>query len=99
MQSSLEVSLSHKPRGSKGVWQKVVQGDKLRVTKGKGKRLKLEARTAYEFDQASVQVQLIDLEHTTPCISANGFSVEVHFLLEMILILFSLQKLLQDVSS
>jgi len=39
--SSIEVIVFHKPRGCKGVWQQVEQGDGLRVTKGKGKWLKL----------------------------------------------------------
>jgi hypothetical protein len=37
-----DLAILHKPRGSKGLWQRVENNDKLRVTKGKGKRLKLQ---------------------------------------------------------
>lgn len=38
---NVEVSILHRPRGGKGVWQRVEKGEMLRVTKEKGKRLTL----------------------------------------------------------
>ena len=40
----LQISLLHKPRGSQGVWCPVQPGEGIRVTKGKGKRLKLQIK-------------------------------------------------------
>jgi hypothetical protein len=57
----MEVILSHKPRGCKGIWQKVVQGDALRVTKGKGKWLKLEIRSQHEIKASDTEIFLLDL--------------------------------------
>lgn len=31
----------HRPRGASGLWQPVFEGEGLRVTKGKGKKIKL----------------------------------------------------------
>lgn len=72
---SLEIILSHKPRGSKGIWQPVLAGDRLRVTKGKGKRLKLELTTLVqcEYDKNSLRLQLVDVE---PSNSGNTDSIE-----------------------
>ena len=59
--------LLHKPRGSKGLWQNVENGDKLRVTKGKGKRLKLQIQLPEGFkyddsDKNNIHLQLIEME-------------------------------------
>lgn len=47
----ISVVLLHKPRGSKGVWYPIAQGDHIRVTKGKGKRLKLEVKSSVDLSQ------------------------------------------------
>jgi hypothetical protein len=57
----VEVILYHKPRGCKGVWQKVDEGDALRVTKGKGKWLKLDVKSQHEFSVDSMEVYLLDV--------------------------------------
>jgi len=68
-----KLSMLHKPRGSKGVWQLVENKTKLRVTKGKGKRLKLQYNVQ-TCDEQDVQVILLDLEKRAVC--KNGFSIE-----------------------
>lgn len=82
--NSLEVCLLHKPRGSKGVFQQVEMGDKLRVTKGKGKRLKLEikVRSNEGYNRKGVQVQLVDVENSV--ISRDGFTIEGIQMLESV---------------
>jgi len=53
----LQVTLFHKPRGSQGLWQPVLHGEGLRVTKGRketqiadqGKRTHLERTRGYLF--------------------------------------------------
>jgi hypothetical protein len=57
--------LYHKPRGCKGVWQKVAQSDALRVTKGKGKWLKLEIKSHYEIKANDVDVFLVDATNSS----------------------------------
>lgn len=56
----VNVILLHKPRGSKGVWHPIAQGDHIRVTKGKGKRLKLEVRSNVELAQDVVVSLVLD---------------------------------------
>jgi len=75
---SLQVLLTHKPRGSKGVWQEVNRGEKLRVTKGKGKRLKLDIKMPEKFtyDPNRIRLALIDLDSSPPAIFMDGFSIE-----------------------
>jgi hypothetical protein len=53
--------LFHKPRGCKGIWKKIEIGSPLRVTKGKGKWLKLETRSQYEIHVSDVSVGLREL--------------------------------------
>jgi len=60
-QSNVEVILYHKPRGCKGIWQKVSTGEPLRVTKGKGKWLKIEIRSQYEIRSLETDIFLIDI--------------------------------------
>jgi hypothetical protein len=83
----LVVYVQHKPRGSKGVWQNVEPCQRLRVTKGKGKRLKLEILVndptlpsgplsdKYRVDK--IVVVLKDLENPNSPPTVEGFSVEV----------------------
>ena len=74
-----------------GVWEKVDHGQRIRVTKGKGKRLKLEIRISdsllhpnqevsqmYRLDK--LQVELLDLE-TAGGPTNDGFSVEVNYII------------------
>src|SRR5690606_7853621 len=62
----IQVSLCHKPRGCKGVWQKVEAKSALRVTKGKGKWLKLEVTSRLQFKAADVDVFLLDVSAGSP---------------------------------
>jgi len=62
--------LLHKPRGSKGLWQAVETGEKLRVAKGKGKKLRLQLNLPnwlpYEdLEQDKIQLQLVECERST----------------------------------
>jgi hypothetical protein len=59
---SLSLTIEHKPRGLKGAWIPVKQQDKLRVTKGKGKRVKLCFSVAVD-SQEDVVIELRDLEN------------------------------------
>lgn len=61
----VDVLLFHKPRGCKGVWQRIEQSDALRVTKGKGKWLKLEVRSRYDFSVNDLEVYLVDATSAT----------------------------------
>lgn len=97
----LEVNLQHKPRGSKGfaffyyplihisigLWQNIDPGQRIRVTKLKGKRLKLEIKihgispneisSAFRLDK--LQVHLLQYENDeTPSICSDGFTIEVY---------------------
>ena len=58
-EGEIECSLLHKPRRSKGAWQPVEVQDALRVTKGKGKWLKLEIKCRYPFDLTSMTIRLL----------------------------------------
>jgi len=69
----LEVILLHKPRGSQGIWRPVLRGSGLRVTKGKGKRLKLFIRCCESFEKKNVEVCMIDL--ISGFRTDNGFSI------------------------
>lgn len=40
----MDVVLVHKPRGSQGFWYPVQDGEGLRVTKGKGKKLRIQLK-------------------------------------------------------
>eukprot|EP01114_Cavostelium_apophysatum_P010260 TRINITY_DN2377_c0_g1_i1.p1 TRINITY_DN2377_c0_g1~~TRINITY_DN2377_c0_g1_i1.p1 ORF type:complete len:776 (+),score=206.62 TRINITY_DN2377_c0_g1_i1:2458-4785(+) len=78
-QPSLEVVLFHKPKGSKGLWKRVENGDKLRVTKGNGKRLKLQITSMFHFDRDSLLVRLLDLDlktFFTPEKEGDSFCIE-----------------------
>lgn len=83
----------HKPRGSKGQWQNVTYGEKLRVTKGKGKRLKLQIQLPEGFkyddsDRNNIQLQLIELESTNSTSPKDpqetDFVIEVSFIVFLI---------------
>ena len=78
MLSEVDCQLLHKPRRSKGVWQPVVMNDSLRVTKGKGKWLKLETRCRYPFDLSTIAVHVLPpkpVDDLDP--SSTGFTIEL----------------------
>ncbi len=72
--TQVEVNLYHKPRGKGGVWQRVEHGDRIRVTKGKGKALKIEVKTEYEWTEPSVSI--VDLSSEPPLAITDGVSVQ-----------------------
>jgi hypothetical protein len=74
--NEMNVVLMHKPRGSKGVWFPIDQGDFIRVTKGKGKRLKLEVRTATDISQDIHLSLVVDGAQVIPSGEENGLVVE-----------------------
>jgi len=81
----IEVNLQHRPRNSKGIWQNVTSNQRLRVTKDKGKRLRLEIKINYQnlniteeqfylfYKLENLQIQLFDIEKS---LYTNAFSVE-----------------------
>jgi len=73
------ISLLHKPRGSQGVWQEVSNGEGLRVTKGKGKRLKLQIKANFDMDKNNVDISMVDLIMANPVASKDGFTMEGTF--------------------
>ncbi|PRP84245.1 cell wall surface anchor family protein [Planoprotostelium fungivorum] len=75
--SQLEVVLLHKPRGSQGIWQPVPPGAGLRVTKGKGKRLKLQIKSTQHIEKNNLEITMMDL--MTSVASNEGFEVEHSF--------------------
>jgi hypothetical protein len=97
----MNVILLHKPRGSKGVWEKVMDGDVLRVTREKGKRLKLQCRSEFPFDYNSVSIYVVDLVNMEVC--NEGVTVEKvtadnsqsEFVIEMEIKLFVARKRIQ----
>jgi hypothetical protein len=57
------LDLYHKPRGSKGIWVKVEYGEKIRVAKAKGKKLKMEMDLGgldVEFERSNIKLLLKD---------------------------------------
>ncbi|PRP81458.1 cell wall surface anchor family protein [Planoprotostelium fungivorum] len=70
----IEVILLHKPRGSQGVWQPIPPGAGLRVTRGKGKRLKVQIKTNIQFNKDAVDIVLHDLMTTVS--TKEGFEVQ-----------------------
>jgi len=74
-----EVTLYHKPRGSQGIWQPVLNGEGLRVTKGKGKRLKMKIKGPEPFEKSSLEIGLVDLTDVSASPSKSGFSIEQFF--------------------
>eukprot|EP01114_Cavostelium_apophysatum_P016754 TRINITY_DN4828_c0_g1_i1.p1 TRINITY_DN4828_c0_g1~~TRINITY_DN4828_c0_g1_i1.p1 ORF type:complete len:716 (-),score=198.63 TRINITY_DN4828_c0_g1_i1:139-2286(-) len=77
-----EVYLLHRPRNLGGTWLRVNQYDKLRVTKGKGKRLKLEilldqSRLSTKSSIASnLKITLIEMESNTRSDNSSDFTIE-----------------------
>jgi len=97
--AELLVILSHKPRGSKGVWQQVHKDEKLRVTKGKGKRLRLEVQLNDECQSDSTKLFLTSLDGDIPTVLTEGVTLEaaktIGTLLEMEIKLYEVCKKLQ----
>eukprot|EP01119_Soliformovum_irregulare_P017090 TRINITY_DN502_c0_g1_i2.p1 TRINITY_DN502_c0_g1~~TRINITY_DN502_c0_g1_i2.p1 ORF type:complete len:563 (+),score=115.39 TRINITY_DN502_c0_g1_i2:109-1689(+) len=76
---SLEATLFHKPRGSQGIWQPVGMGEGLRVTKGKGKRLKVQVRSSVPLDKSRIDIFGLDLVASHPAPNKDGFTIEGAF--------------------
>eukprot|EP01119_Soliformovum_irregulare_P008314 TRINITY_DN21443_c0_g1_i1.p1 TRINITY_DN21443_c0_g1~~TRINITY_DN21443_c0_g1_i1.p1 ORF type:complete len:548 (-),score=67.82 TRINITY_DN21443_c0_g1_i1:129-1772(-) len=97
--AELLVILSHKPRGSKGVWQQVHKDEKLRVTKGKGKRLRLEVQLNDDCQSDTTKLFLTSLDGDVPTVLTEGVTLEaaktVGTLLEMEIKLYEVCKRLQ----
>jgi hypothetical protein len=75
------LELSHKPRGSKGLWVRVDFGEKIRVAKSKGKKLKLDIDLnplEVEFDKSNIKVFLKDSQGQTISQGdeSNAFTLE-----------------------
>jgi len=79
--SACEVTLYHKPRNGGGVWHPVSNGEGLRVTKGKGKRLKLRIKLHIDevVSRDQIQIGISDLTDETCAILREGFSIENYF--------------------
>jgi len=105
----IKLIVLHKPRGSKGLWQRVETTDKLRVTKGKGKRLKLQFLLPQGFQcdvpitEANLKIQLVQPDQSPSHASAPGSETEFVFecakvfnqLIEVEIKLFKISKQLQ----
>ena len=56
------MELLHTPRGNKGVWVPVQAGEKIRVTKGKAKRLRLRVGCPEDF-RVLCEVHTLDVDN------------------------------------
>jgi len=66
---SLEVSLKHKPRGSRGLWKTITEGERIRVDTRKGKLVQLMLRsnsTCLASLMCDITVRLVDLVPSKP---------------------------------
>jgi len=74
----IQVHILQKRRGSHGSWERVSQGEGLRVTKGVGKLLRLDIRTQEKVEKGSqnFNIELWDLSGTSPLQKKDWFSVE-----------------------
>jgi hypothetical protein len=59
-EAKMSVVLTHKPRGQRGVWMPVESNGRIRVTKGKGKRLRVEVRCNFRIEWHDVHLRLYD---------------------------------------
>jgi hypothetical protein len=77
--SNLRIKLLHKQRGGKGAWSEIQNDELIRVTKGIGKRIKLELNCNEEFDWSGVKIDLFDLAGNVSC-SEDEFTLDNHLL-------------------
>jgi hypothetical protein len=77
--SNLRIKLLHKQRGGKGAWSEIQNDELIRVTKGIGKRIKLELNCNEEFDWSGVKIDLFDLAGNVSC-SDDEFTLDNHLL-------------------
>ncbi|ELR18051.1 uncharacterized protein ACA1_161760 [Acanthamoeba castellanii str. Neff] len=68
------VTLTHKPRGSHGAWSPLNDGQRIRVTKGRGKRLRIVVKCRQRFDWPDVRLRLLDLTNG-PALECADFYV------------------------
>ena len=55
----VQLEIYHKPRGSQGEWKLVYQGQNLRVTKQRGKLVRLVVRSTTRYDWDACKVKLL----------------------------------------
>eukprot|EP01121_Diplochlamys_sp_Union-15-3_P015225 TRINITY_DN4986_c0_g1_i2.p1 TRINITY_DN4986_c0_g1~~TRINITY_DN4986_c0_g1_i2.p1 ORF type:complete len:332 (+),score=63.31 TRINITY_DN4986_c0_g1_i2:103-1098(+) len=68
------VSVFHRPRGCKGLWQPIVEGERIRLTKGSGKKIKLEYVSKYHINPSTVDVSLVNFSGR---IQKDGIKLEM----------------------
>eukprot|EP01119_Soliformovum_irregulare_P000613 TRINITY_DN10435_c0_g1_i1.p1 TRINITY_DN10435_c0_g1~~TRINITY_DN10435_c0_g1_i1.p1 ORF type:complete len:573 (-),score=106.68 TRINITY_DN10435_c0_g1_i1:68-1786(-) len=73
--ADLEAIVLHKPRGSKGIWRPIGDDERLRTTKDKGKRLKVEIHLSSQLCRPAGQITLALISSNGQIIS-DGYSVE-----------------------
>jgi len=99
MKETETLLLFHKPRGSKGVWHQVKFRDKIRVTKGKGKRIRLQCSISQSIDLKHLSILLVDLDKNCFFRPFDHFSIEnsklEHDILEVDLKLYTACKRLK----
>jgi len=70
MKNLFTIDILHKPRGCKGLWHQVDEEAALRVTKGRGKWLKMKIRAPIQFSKENVifylQQKDLPLEQVLP---------------------------------
>ncbi|GAM28722.1 hypothetical protein SAMD00019534_118980 [Acytostelium subglobosum LB1] len=71
LEGNLKIDLYHKPRGSKGTWVPIGANDQIRVTEGKGKRIKMIVHGEQELVKVGLQVGLLDLQSSGAKKSTN----------------------------
>lgn len=68
---NLEVVILHRPRGASGLWQPVQENEGLRVTKGKGKKIKLVVTATHSFFDRYESLFLLSINFNTKIIRQN----------------------------
>eukprot|EP00005_Dracoamoeba_jomungandri_P002859 CAMPEP_0174252104 /NCGR_PEP_ID=MMETSP0439-20130205/1718_1 /TAXON_ID=0 /ORGANISM="Stereomyxa ramosa, Strain Chinc5" /LENGTH=1009 /DNA_ID=CAMNT_0015332601 /DNA_START=55 /DNA_END=3084 /DNA_ORIENTATION=- len=100
-QPVLQLTLFHKPRGSGGAWLPINENDRIRVTKNKGKKLRVRVECNMEFSWPELRLALYDLISLSEV--RDGFVVDdkkstlTGKMAEVELNLFQLSKKLQFV--
>eukprot|EP01122_Echinamoeba_exundans_P009557 TRINITY_DN340_c0_g8_i1.p1 TRINITY_DN340_c0_g8~~TRINITY_DN340_c0_g8_i1.p1 ORF type:complete len:322 (-),score=29.73 TRINITY_DN340_c0_g8_i1:343-1308(-) len=79
--NTMSVEVLHKPRGSQGVWVAIESGQRVRVTYGRGKNVRVVVRSTQRRDWSSLRLFLVehqddDSEPVVEKESKHSFSVE-----------------------
>lgn len=80
--SPLSIELLHKPRGSAGQWRSIVGKQRVRVTHGRGKNMRMVVRSLFEPDWSTFKLILMEKEENWADAPAELWSIETQRPLE-----------------